>query len=78
MLENTGIDDAGAFLNDHGISSKFDVNLPELAAQLRGELSNVQRCIDNSLNHLPILLSPHLLVLEALVVINQAQIEWYK
>jgi len=78
MLENAGINDAGMFLSDLGISPQFDVNLSELAVQLHEELINVQRCIDTSSNQLHTLLNPHLLLLQASVVVNQAQIKWYK
>lgn len=78
LFENAGINDASVFLNDLGISPQFDVNLSELATQLQEELINVQRCMDDSSNQMYPLLNPHLLLLQASVVVSQAQIKWYR
>lgn len=78
LFENAGISDAGIFLNDLGISPQFDVNLSELSLQLQEELLNVQRCMDDTSNQLYTILNPHLLLLQASVVVSHAQIKWYK
>ncbi|XP_065209519.1 ninein homolog [Planococcus citri] len=78
LFENAGISDASTFLNDLGISPQFDVHLSELAIQLQEELMNIQRCMDDSSNPMYTLLNPHLLLLQASVVVSQAQIKWYR
>lgn len=78
LFENAGIMDAATFLSYMKISPQFDVNLMELASQLQEELLNVQRCMDDSPDHLYSLLNPHLLILQASIVVSQAQIKWYR